>query len=285
MIKVLESEGFNTSEEIVNGILDKKEEAFPLLARLATCDEYWDDGGGNLLAPICAIHLLAKIGHYRAQLAISAAMMEHHGDTGDWLTEDSPQVLAHMGAGAIRTLLALMNDADAYLFVRDSAARALCTIASEHPEEKPGIIASIKETIRNDEDLEIVSLLAYAMFQLGDPETYEYLKRLVEANFVDPFFFDQRDLDDVRTGRRPPPHLESWDPMYMFSDDNPYKINWRRMEESRASREKTDRRKQPKKPATRRPALPRIAGQKIGRNWPCLCGSGRKYKKCCMPKA
>jgi hypothetical protein len=25
--------------------------------------------------------------------------------------------------------------------------------------------------------------------------------------------------------------------------------------------------------------------QEIGRNQPCLCGSGRKYKKCCLRKA
>ena len=30
-------------------------------------------------------------------------------------------------------------------------------------------------------------------------------------------------------------------------------------------------------PITRRRA-------KWGRNWPCLCGSGEKYKKCCLPE-
>jgi uncharacterized protein YecA (UPF0149 family) len=27
---------------------------------------------------------------------------------------------------------------------------------------------------------------------------------------------------------------------------------------------------------------PIIAGPKIGRNEPCPCGSGKKYKKCCL---
>lgn len=27
------------------------------------------------------------------------------------------------------------------------------------------------------------------------------------------------------------------------------------------------------------------AGPKIGRNDPCPCGSGKKYKRCCLPKA
>jgi preprotein translocase subunit SecA len=33
----------------------------------------------------------------------------------------------------------------------------------------------------------------------------------------------------------------------------------------------------------RRPEAAR-AGQKVGRNDPCFCGSGKKYKKCCLPK-
>jgi preprotein translocase subunit SecA len=33
----------------------------------------------------------------------------------------------------------------------------------------------------------------------------------------------------------------------------------------------------------RRPEAAR-SGQKVGRNDPCHCGSGKKYKKCCLPK-
>ena len=29
---------------------------------------------------------------------------------------------------------------------------------------------------------------------------------------------------------------------------------------------------------------PLSKGRKIGRNDPCLCGSGKKYKKCCLKK-
>ncbi len=36
--------------------------------------------------------------------------------------------------------------------------------------------------------------------------------------------------------------------------------------------------------APERPAEPRRSGQKVGRNDPCPCGSGKKYKRCCIPK-
>ena len=42
-------------------------------------------------------------------------------------------------------------------------------------------------------------------------------------------------------------------------------------------------------PAPRQPARPQAAprtatGEKLGRNDPCPCGSGKKYKKCCYLK-
>jgi len=32
------------------------------------------------------------------------------------------------------------------------------------------------------------------------------------------------------------------------------------------------------------PQLPFFAGDKTGRNDPCPCGSGKKYKQCCLNK-
>jgi uncharacterized protein YchJ len=31
-------------------------------------------------------------------------------------------------------------------------------------------------------------------------------------------------------------------------------------------------------------SIDQIRGMKIGRNEPCACGSGKKYKKCCLGK-
>ncbi|MGH7393345.1 MAG: SEC-C metal-binding domain-containing protein, partial [Candidatus Rokuibacteriota bacterium] len=37
-------------------------------------------------------------------------------------------------------------------------------------------------------------------------------------------------------------------------------------------------------PAAPRPAPRTASGEKVGRNDPCPCGSGKKYKKCCYLK-
>ena len=75
MISALELDGIDTDEKTVCGILDMGEESFHLLARLATDDEYWNDLDGDWPVPICAIHLLAKMKHYRAHLARKAGRL------------------------------------------------------------------------------------------------------------------------------------------------------------------------------------------------------------------
>lgn len=39
-----------------------------------------------------------------------------------------------------------------------------------------------------------------------------------------------------------------------------------------------------RRPQRRQPVQQRIVGEKVGRNEPCPCGSGKKYKKCCWSK-
>lgn len=65
MIDVLKSSGAYTKKEIVNSILERDEESFPFLVRLATSQEYWRSDSVDVWAPICAIHLLAKMKHIR----------------------------------------------------------------------------------------------------------------------------------------------------------------------------------------------------------------------------
>ena len=264
MISTLESDGIHTDEKTVCGILDMGEESFHILARLATDDEYWNDLDGGRLVPICAIHLLAKMKHYGAHLAINTAIMGHYEETDDWLTEDMPYVLAHMGVGAIPTLTALMRYDGADMFVRGGAANALIMIAVDNPEVKPGIVASIKDAARNEADIEMRTVLVNVLLDLKDPDLYGYLKDSLERGFILDDYFDLDYLDGAYAGVYNPSCGDPIDPLYIFSyyDENPYKHaggDWGRAKSH--------------------------AVRKVGRNERCPCGSGKKYKKCCLSTA
>ena len=261
MISTLELDGIHTDEKTVCGILDMGEESFHLLARLATDDECWNDLDGDWLVPICAIHLLAKMKHYRAHLAINTAIMGHYEETGDWLTEDMPYVLAHMGVGAIPAMAALMRYDGADMFVRGSAAEALIMIAMDNLEAKPGIVASIKDAARNEADIETRTVLVNVLLDLKDPDLYGYLKDSLERGFILDDHFDLDYLDGAYAGVYNLSSRDPRDPLYIFSyhDENPYKHAGRGgyLAKSHAVR-------------------------KVGRNERCPCGSGKKYKKCWM---
>lgn len=264
MISMLESDGIHTDEKTVRGILEMGEESFQLLARLATDDEYWDDPDVNWDAPICAIHILAKMKHYRAHLAINTAILKHYEKTEDWLTEDMPYVLEHMGVGGIPTMTALMRYDGADMYMRGSAANALIMLAMDNPEAKPGIVESIKDAAQNEADITMRTMLVDVLLDLKDPDLYGYLRYSLESGFILDDFFDLGYLDGTYAGVHNLHHRNPRDPLYIFTyhDENPYK---------RADRYPGH-------------ATPHAA-RKIGRNERCPCGSGKKYKKCCLSMA
>jgi preprotein translocase subunit SecA len=67
--------------------------------------------------------------------------------------------------------------------------------------------------------------------------------------------------------------------------DLPAVTAWADTVESRGEAPLENRRTSPARGAPSRAAAPRAAdGSKVGRNDPCPCGSGKKYKKCCLLK-
>ena len=226
MVATLESDGIDTRLKVLNHIISRKEETFPLLANIATGRQYWEDPPHSAWAPICAIHLLAKMEHYRAQLAIITAILEFYEYTDDWLTEDAPYVLAHMGTGAIRTLTGLMRYKDTDKFVRGEATRSLVMIAKKNQNEKPGIIASIKDAAQNETDIYVRSLLVDSLLDLREPSLREYLENSLKTGFIRDDFFSLENVDRVYAGKMQRLRNKPRDPLYIFENkNNPYKRN------------------------------------------------------------
>ena len=215
MIAELESSGLDTRKDIVNGILDRKDESFPFLAKLATSWEYWHSDSVDEWSPICAIHLLAKMKHYRAQLAINSAILEYYDDTDDWLTQDMPYVVAHMGVGAIPTLTALMRHGDTDMFVRGMAAHALIMIIKKYPETKSKIVASIMSAAQKESDIETRTMLVDSLVDLLDPDLYGYLFDSAKTGFIEPIAFTHHDLGKIYASKRSSRGVAK-DPLYIF---------------------------------------------------------------------
>ncbi len=240
-IRELSKSGFATDAETVQKITGMGDAAFPELARLAT---EGPDSEGNR----CAVHLLALLGHYRAQLAINSFLLQVHKDESedDWINQDLPGVLAHTGPGAVETLSGLVRHTKAKMWPRHSAGRALVSIALDHPECRPAVIAAIKEAVKEEKDLEVRTWLAECLLDLIDPDLYEYYENLLLTGTITSDVSGIDVLEQMYSGQMDPQAAEAKDPQELFKE-------------------------------TRRWKNPSKGG-------PCPCGSGKKYKRCCMDK-
>ena len=149
-----------------------------------------------------------------------------------------------------------------------------------HPETRDEILAQLRSflpplsdisQLRDEDYDETWSVVASNLGELRDEESRERVLALFEADMIDLFYIDRehylQDVDARKPAEPKPPYdlLEDYRRRYEF-------------EQERQKRLEAERREQAKEPAVRL-AKPR-SGPKIGRNEPCPCGSGLKFKKC-----
>ena len=263
MVSILRSDGVFTEKKIIYGIVDAGEEALQHLAELATDDENWDKLYDDTMAPLCAVHLLAMIKGYRVCLVINTAIINHHETADEWIVDTLPSILANTGVDSIPAIVGLLNYTSTDGLVRGSAEEALLMIAMKNPNLKPEIIETIKDTIQNEADIDMRAGLVYHLARLKKSSLYDYIKNLLESGYVQNKHFDLEYLDGMYAGKHDAHISKIGDPLRIFLS---YIFNKNDYNSFMEAKEYA-------------PARP-----KIGRNNSCPCGSGKKYKKCCMSK-
>lgn len=201
--------------------------------------------------------------NYKSQLAINSALVEYYDDSSDWMIEEMPYIVAHMGPDAIRMLTLMLQNSVVDPYIRNGMARALIMIIIKNPETKQQIIQIIKETAQKESDKTIRMFIVNPLLDLRDPDLYQYLKDFIQTGFIADDFCDLEWLDVVHDGNDYRNNdITPRDPLDIFScnSENFY--------------QKTNN------PPPPEPYNPKS----IGRNDACPCGSGKKYKKCCMRK-
>lgn len=260
-------------------------DSIPHLARIIEEDNYWDWGGpGDGWSPIHALHLLGCIKTTEALNVLIVTLRNRGDDIGDWLTGDMPSILANFGSSAVEPLTELVLDESLDAFVRGAAATALGVIAHNHPEYREPVIKLFRQILKEanakgaeESNYTFITLLVDDLAQLKDQDAFEDIKQAFANEMVDEFFIN---LNDIKRIYRTPDEDMSYhyhhekDPMDHFSQKNIdylYKLHYdtkkKQIEDSKAKFTKGKSKE-----------------KKIGRNDPCPCGSGKKYKNCCLGK-
>lgn len=245
---------------------------------LAQEEKYWfpDDGEYSSWTPVCALHLLSVIGGPEAINAFINSIKEYYDDTEDWITNDMPAILANFGIEAfddIRNMLLDKDEVDG--FVRAGAAKALFLISEKYPDAREKSIKALRDAISSENDEIARSCFMYELVHFKDHDSLPFIEFYFKNDMIDDglmtydddvlgYYYgsgsDFNSLDNIVGKDSLDIFKDSPDNFYRNSNTGKYLPS-------------TKGNLQPTK---------NILKKEVGRNDPCTCGSGKKYKKCCL---
>jgi len=229
-----------------------------LIELLTDMDLYFQDS--DLPEVWASLHAWRALAQLKAKEAIPHLIKlldnEEYEDN-DWVTEEFPKVFGMIGEEAIKPLKSFLYNSSKEEFPRITVAHGLEQIANYNPDKRQECIDILSNFLIQSTD-EVTTLNGFVVSFLVD------LKAVSEINVIrDAYDRDiidisvQGDLEDVELELGLRQERSTPKPNYMDSYYEPiYK-------ETPIYRET----------------------KKVGRNEPCPCGSGKKYKKCCLSKA
>lgn len=244
-----------------------REDAIIYLKSILQDDKYWYQGGpGDAWAPIHAIHILPLIKTKEALELLLDIMMAEKDAFGDWITESMPTLLAAFGEDAVERLKEYILDETLDLYIRSSVATALNVIAHQYPVRNEDIKAFLSKLLEDTTDQTFAAFLVDELLSFKDQNLLPQVQKAFEDERIDTEVISQDDVDWVFNL---PEEEQSYfkfmkNPLEHFSREN---ISYLK-KISYPEKKTADKKKE----------------KKIGRNAPCPCGSGKKYKKCCLKK-
>jgi hypothetical protein len=283
------------AQAAVEAAVVRREEVAPELLRILeeTIDRAAEiDAEGDYMAHLYAMFLLAQFRETRAYpLVVRFASLP--GDLldslcGDFITEDLGQVLASVCGGELAGIKSLIENEDTGEWVRGAALSGLVTLVAAGQKSRDEIVNYFTGLFRGKlvrRWSHVWDMLVSYSSDLYPEELLDDIERAYEDGLVDPGYIGFDDVKrDVALGKHCMLARLADNPHRRLVQDTVAEMGWWACfrEESR-TRAKSTAQSSAKAnlnpPAEASPI--KKAAPKTGRNEPCPCGSGKKYKKCC----
>jgi hypothetical protein len=220
-----------------------------------------------------------RLVHYLGQDSETAAEQ-----LGDIVTEDLHTILGRTyGGGDLGALKAIIENAEAEPFVRNACLLSLHVMMLLGKLPRADLLAyyaHVAETLKGPDNEHWADLIVLSLARLREPALAAAIEAWFEAGLVDEGYADRSEVARIHADRsgcieedllRPSVfdnltgYLCGWD---WFNSTDPAEF-------SGPAQSSDDDEREPGQPYVRE-------ARKIGRNEPCPCGSGKKYKKCCL---
>jgi hypothetical protein len=253
-------------------------EHIPDLIRLAL-DEQLYHGPENTPEFWAPVHAWRALGQLRAVQAVAPLLtllqrIDEFGD--DWIQEDVPLALAGIGAPVIEPTANYLADTGKGEWARIAAAKTLKEIGCAFPDLRGECVAKLAAQLEifSGQSECLNAFLVSPLWDLHAVEAMPVIGRAYAAGCVDESVTG--DVEDVQIHFGLKTEREHPRKVHQFFDLGE-RIARMRDENAALELENAALREQLLGPVPK----PYVAPPKVGRNDPCPCGSGKKFKKCC----
>ena len=230
------------------------------------------------MAHIYAMFLLAQFRENRAYSLI-AKFFSLPGEltlelTGDVVTEDLNRILASVSHGDTSLMKQLVENEDINEYARNAALEGMLTLVACGEIPREDLIDYCQSLFQGKlarEPSHIWNGLAVVSMDLYAGELLEDIKKAYEDELIDPFFIVFKDIErNLELGKEKV--------LERLQNNRRHKL----IEDTMGEMEGWACFEQPKRKLRSFPTAQTVKkSPKVGRNQPCPCGSGKKYKKCC----
>jgi hypothetical protein len=229
-----------------------------------------------------AMYLLAQFREpaaYPALVELFSAPGELVFDlTGDVVTEDLPAILASVCGNELGPIKGMIEQPSVNPYVRSACLRSLTMLAAHGRVPREDVIAYLRTLFdggveAGDDDPELIwTSLVTAAVDLHATELSEAIDKAYAAQLVDEWFMAPKHVQQAFSQDREQALAEYRQRHGLIEDTEAMLSTWHSFNPARDSF----------RSVPEAPREPVVKGPKIGRNDPCPCGSGKKYKKCCL---
>ncbi|MTH94716.1 DUF1186 domain-containing protein, partial [Roseibium sp. RKSG952] len=240
-----------------------------------------------------AVYIYYLLGEWRDSRAFRplATLLRQDPDMlellfGDALTEGTARVITGVCDGDLQPIIAVIEDPSACPFVCSQMFDALVMIVRERPELRPEVTDFLERfpVSEGDKSEFLWGAWAFAIADLGIAHLEPQVRETFEQKRISPeeadFALFQKRLREAVEGGEAQLYQSSWNtPLIESAIDEMSGWFWY----SNSSVVDRENQAAPDKvlhSASRGTFLRDTP--KVGRNDPCPCGSGKKYKKCCL---
>jgi uncharacterized protein len=262
-----------------------------LLAKLEDAADRTDRSERTQNILLFGVYLMAQLRETQAYRPLCTLAAD-----GDWLThlledgitEDLSAILARVYDGDQAPLRSLIEAVDANEFTRDAALGALARLTATGQidrDETARYLRDLHTTLQPRDTCWVWSGLQDAIANLGLDDLVPLVEDVFTRGWIDKGWLDVEDFhESLRIAR------EATDPVSVFKRHNSDDGGLDDVADNMSRWLMFQPLRKPSPAFRPAPAAPRSSAQvhnpyrNVGRNDPCPCGSGKKFKKCCLDK-